>query len=379
LTTTPEYRLRLFLSVDLVGSTAYKADSDSQKFHKVKPKWVSVFSYFYRDFPDRLKTSFQSGDHLGITDQEKNFPPKLWKTIGDEVIMCSRILSIEHLVHTVNCFIATLGSYAIVVKKENPKLDLKGNAWVAACPSPNIAFPLDSSEYPDFQDLDTSEDIERRIDENPSKFDFLGKAIDTGFRIAKNSKPEQLTVSVQLAYLLCRASIASKFSFALDYGGRAELKGVNDGIPYPVLFINTETSPLKKRLGDRERALLGSAVPTPQSMFDFLQDFMEFAKIDHPYLRFRDEELKRDDLPESYKEFEQAYELALREMKSRDATYQAAEMSSDTSGDALPTADLEEMIDKSQETASGRRSKPESTTTDSSLAEKDAALIHPLE
>jgi hypothetical protein len=238
-------------------------------------------------------------------------------------------------------------------------LDLKGNAWVAACPSPNIAFPLVQSDYVEFQDLDTSEEIEKLIDENPSRFDFLGKAIDTGFRIAKNSKSEQMTVSVQLAYLLCKAEIEGKPALSLEYGGRYELKGVNGGVPYPVLYISTERSAVKKRLTAREKALIGSGTPEPQHMFDFLEDFMLHAKIDKPYISFRGVELDPKDKPDSFREFEQAFQLTLKEIERRDANYNEAEAHDPAAAAALPADELEDIIERSEEQATVRRGRVE--------------------
>jgi hypothetical protein len=353
--TLPEYRLRLFLSVDLVGSTAYKADQASQAFAKVKPKWVALFTDFYREFPERLASNFLSSGRFGEATVEEKHPPKIWKTIGDEIVLCSRVLSIEHLVHTVSCFVETMAEYSKVIQKTSDKLDLKGNAWVAACPAPNIAFPLVQSEFPEFQDLDTSEEIELRIDEMPSRFDFLGKAIDTGFRISKNSKSEQMTVSVQLAYLLCRAEIEGKPTLSLEYGGRFELKGVNGGIPYPVIYINTERSAVKKRLTAREKALVGSKTPEPQHMFDFLDDFMQHAKIEKPFISFRGVELDAKDKPDSFKDFEQAFQGAIKEIARRDANYLQAEATDLPRAAAQPEDELEDIIERSEELATVRR------------------------
>lgn len=353
--TLPEYRLRLFLSVDLVGSTAYKADQASQAFAKVKPKWVALFTDFYREFPERLANSFLSSGRFGEATDEAKHPPKIWKTIGDEIVLCSRILSIEHLAHAVSCFVETMADYSKIIQKTSDKLDLKGNAWVAACPAPNIAFPLVQSDHPEFQDLDTSEKIEKLIDENPSRFDFLGKAIDTGFRIAKNSKSEQMTVSVQLAYLLCKAEIEGIPALSLDYGGRFELKGVNGGIPYPALYINTERSAVKKRLTAREKALVGSKTPEPQHMFDFLDDFMQHAKIERPFITFRGRELDAEEKPESFREFEQAFQTTLKEIKLRDANYLQAEAGDPPPDIALPHDEIEDIIEKSEELATVRR------------------------
>ena len=54
-----------------------------------------------------------------------------------------------------------------------------------------------SGEASDF--LTASEALESAADATPFEYDFLGKAIDTGFLIASFAKPERFVLSVQLA------------------------------------------------------------------------------------------------------------------------------------------------------------------------------------
>lgn len=251
--------------------------------------------------------------------------PRRWKTIGDELILCCRVINIDHLVYVVEAFIDVLKSYAVDIGKKNSKLSVKGNAWLAACPAPNIGFALDPAASRSGDDLDTTETIEREIDIHPYRFDFLGKAIDTGFRIAKNSRPDRCTLSVQLAYLLALARRDDGFKFRVGYDGRMELKGVNGGIPYPILFIETETDELRKRLVKTERTLEAKAQLEEANLAEFLSAFMDVASIERPYLVRRDESLTSLTKPESYLTFEKAFEQLILGLKRQDETIEQGE------------------------------------------------------
>ena len=333
----PEYRLRLFLSVDLVGSTAFKAEKATQQYDgsKVKPKWVSVFTEFYEEFPILVHDEFEAGKKT-LEQPEFNHFPRRWKTIGDELILCCRVLNIEHLSYTVDAFVVALKKYVARIKQKHGKLSVKGNAWVAACPAPNIGFALDPTTSKSAYDLDTTEEIEREIDIAPHKFDFLGKAIDTGFRISRNSRADRCTLSVQLAYLLATAKGEQKIKFDLGFDGRMELKGVNDGIPYPVIYIETETDSARKKLSDLEGALNGKKVFSSGELIGFLEAFMKVAAIEKPYVFFRDQDLSSEPKPKTYVDFETAFRSAIEELKQRDQTLKQGE---------APDAEVSEPVD----------------------------------
>lgn len=56
-----EFRVRLFLSVDLSGSNAFKNSADGEDRDSGSPIWVTIFEQFYRDFPDKFKTEYSTG------------------------------------------------------------------------------------------------------------------------------------------------------------------------------------------------------------------------------------------------------------------------------------------------------------------------------
>lgn len=80
--TCPEYRVRLFLTVDLVGSTAYKAKSSEGKENNKEPhpEWVNRFRKFYQQFPQILDSSYKETETGKKSGAE--LTPQVWKTIG---------------------------------------------------------------------------------------------------------------------------------------------------------------------------------------------------------------------------------------------------------------------------------------------------------
>ncbi|MCE2564176.1 hypothetical protein [Komagataeibacter sp. FNDCF1] len=90
----PEYRVRLFLSVDLTGSTAFKHKQQNTL------KWIKAFQNFYGEFPKLLRNEYSkvcSDGRQLVEDERENGYPKLWKTVGDEILFCCRLRSAIHL------------------------------------------------------------------------------------------------------------------------------------------------------------------------------------------------------------------------------------------------------------------------------------------
>lgn len=207
--------VRVFLSVDLVGSTAFKdmaerASRDPKKREgKVRggPPWASLFFNFYTNFV-RVFEQKLGEQELTLPDGLK---PKLVKTIGDELLLQVEITNASDAVQLVRFFALALPHYT----KHNladQKLLLKGAAWIAG-------FPINNHRVP-FEEL------------KPPQEDFIGPSIDTGFRIAKLATPSKLIVSVDLALLLLSAVDALE----LYYDGAESLRGVLGGRPYPIIW-----------------------------------------------------------------------------------------------------------------------------------------------
>ena len=322
--------MRLFMSVDLVGSTAFKANKDyaDPQNGSPSPGWVGEFRAFYKNFPLEVAQAYThvvTAFRDELIDKPKNHP-KVWKTVGDEIIFCGRVYSIEHAAASVSAFLKALERYARALEEDKKPLRLKGAGWLAAFPAPNISISVTSNSSGETSDGDSrasenDEAFEALADEAPNQFDFLGKGIDTGFRIAKNASEDRFVVSVQLGYVLARASAMKKFPHAFGYHEREILKGVIDGTPYPVISVDTEMSEAKSRLKSREAALTGSTTIQAHALSDFLETFMSVADIETPCLG-HGKGTWGGDLPESYTRYERAFaqEAAAYEENIRQVT-----------------------------------------------------------
>ena len=105
------------MSADLVGSTAFKADKRhaDPRNGSPSPGWVDEFRTFYKDFPLEVGRSYRHALG-GITDESllnlESFGPKVWKTIGDEIIFCNRVKSVEHAAVCVSAFLKAIETYS---------------------------------------------------------------------------------------------------------------------------------------------------------------------------------------------------------------------------------------------------------------------------
>jgi len=282
----PQYRVRLFLSVDLAGSTAYKYNKEAEGENPLA--WVKAFEEFYRIFPETLEESYRSAakEPRQLAAEEITAGcPQFWKRVGDEILFCCRIYSLCHLGLCLDAFIRTLQEYASRVKANN--LSVKGNAWVASFPLPNVVFRLENEQESDYL-LD--ERAEREVDARPHLFDFLGKEIDAGFRIAVNSSPDEMTVSPALAYLLCEAvglKSVTRYSRPIRLKEMQAFKGVAENEPYPVLVLDAGCDAAKKQLKQLERRLL--AIPDQadnEILRRYLKEYLKEHQIQVPKLPF---------------------------------------------------------------------------------------------
>lgn len=360
----PDYRLRIFLSVDLVGSTAFKAmeQFSGSNGDDPSPAWVATFRSFYTEFQKFLKTAYDEEYRAS----QKNSPhvdeqgrhPAIWKTVGDEIIFCGRVLTIEHAAVTVSAFVRALEQFAQKLKQDKLPLNVKGACWLAAFPAPNatieVVTPREPSENaPVTGPIKSPEAIrEDRADQQPHLFDFLGKGIDTGFRIAKNATEDRCVLSVQMAYLLAKATTKKRFHHSLGFHGRETLKGVVNGIPYPVISVDTERNELNWMLKSREAMLRGERSVDEYALCDFLQTFMQVANIEEPCLSFRDDTHPLC-FPASYKLYTQHFDQNDRidEARLRDLEPSSDPAPSDASANSFDDAQafLDKIVPESKE------------------------------
>lgn len=349
----------MFLSVDLVGSTRFKArfyqpDSKAER-PSPNPAWVDQIRHFYRDFPERLGRIYEKLEKPpAFTD--RHGAPQVWKTVGDEIILCCRLTSIEHLALCVRAFITTLEEYGAYLDSVGKLLDVKGYGWVAAFPSPNVTvsvFDEEKQSLPLLEDWINelpNENDELDADQFPHKFDFLGKEIDSGFRSGKYCSADRLSLSLELAWLLTKLNDqghAKGLDFA--YSGRQELKGVLGDRPYPIFYIDVERSQTRKNVRATERIVNGNNTsPSTMDIHNFLDSFIIDENIEYPILAVNQDEQTVPNFPKSYGEFRLrwlsiAEELSQRSKSEKEAAGAAEEGQSNDFDNAIVKA-VDELI-----------------------------------
>lgn len=284
----PEYRLRIFLSVDLTGSTDFKSKNKSTA-------WLKAFQKFYGGFPKTFMAAYEDvcSTIPQLHESERICTPKVWKTIGDEILFVNRVHSLCHVSAYVTSFIEALKQFGQELhNSSDQKLNTKGNAWIAAFPSPNCSIRLSmdgdvdpingSGELP-------SEDSEKEVDQDPKSFDFLGKGIDGGFRISRNSTVNTLTVSPGLAFLLCKARRSvdtTQFKTAIHFDEMQTFKGVANGEPYPIITLDTTRDEKRKQLLLSQRKVLRSSNDVIcDDLHEYLDGYLDFHNIEKPVIK----------------------------------------------------------------------------------------------
>jgi len=233
-----------------VGSTGFKGGIGAEVKDSVHPVWMTEMRRFYQRFPRLLRAQFdKEAKAANLVASARSSFPNTWKTVGDEIIFCCRVCRSDHLVCIMNAFIQALAEYGDVLEKNGGHLDVKGTAWLAAFPSPNITVEMSSDDQRSFS-IFPDEQMESRADIAPHEFDFLGKSIDCGFRLGKFSSADKFALSVELALALCEAAESNghRFIGVFNYDGRTELRGVLAGHPYPIVTIDTQRSAMRRRV-----------------------------------------------------------------------------------------------------------------------------------
>lgn len=350
----PTYRTRTFLSVDLVGSTAFKAGEGSKLTGQAAyPKWVDETRKFYADFPLLLRARYNHVTH-GEEGLQSN-SPRLWKTIGDEIIFCARVLSRNHLACIVQAFTEALREYGQRLEERGKHLDVKGTAWLASFPAPNVTVPIERVEAFDIP----SEEMEIVADETPHKFDFLGKNIDCGFRLAKFSSSDKLTLSVELALELCHSvAVTEIFRGNFHYLGREELKGVLNGRPYPIVAVYTERRAVRRTVVEMEMDITINRKMEPRKLGGFLRSFMQDEGMDSLLL-----EGPPVAHPQAYVDFCAQWELLANEEAQRGAAENAAAGPVDGTGGIPQNVEdaLEKIVHADETSATGIASSSSNT------------------
>ncbi|MGY2850678.1 hypothetical protein ACVIWU_008296 [Bradyrhizobium sp. USDA 4509] len=289
--------LRMFMSVDIVGSTAFKqaakdralekSASDDSEPPPAEP-WFSPIAQFYRGieriFAREWMLCTEASDKV---DWPAGKPPELWKSVGDELIYTKLLSDHREALTTLNAWMKTVDAYRKRLKAQYPSLDLKSTAWVAGFPVHNAEVVFRSS----VQGLRDAEDEDDEVFSNLALLnefyadptspnltkDYIGPAIDTGFRLSQLSTPRRLVISVELALLLVHAVRTQPHDYAYErprffFEGRHSLKGVFGGLPYPIFWLDMRPAPA---LEDSEDELNARKPLGTDAVLTFCHEFVK--------------------------------------------------------------------------------------------------------
>lgn len=207
---------RLFLSVDMVGSTEFKARFTGQG----SEAWLGIFRTFFTSFP--LMMAGQIG-HAFIEDAATP-AISVWKVMGDEVVFVCEPGSPEELTTILLTLMKTMALYEERHFQELP-LRLKATAWLADFDGQNIEIEIPELSSGDGEHVD-----------------FIGPDIDLGFRIGKFARPGVMVVSLDVLEAVLGAANAEGVAFYLM--GREALKGVMFGRSYPIVWMLAANAPM---------------------------------------------------------------------------------------------------------------------------------------
>lgn len=287
--------LRLFLSVDLVGSTAFK--QSNQSAFKVEEKvsretigepWFSPIAQFYKEVERLFALQWQaytekfSATHGWPTGD----PPELWKSAGDELLYVKVLSDHREALACIVCWKDAIDEYRGILQTQYPSLDLKCTAWIAGFPVINTEVVFRKSvqserllddDDPIYVNMKFLHDFhENPRDPNLTK-DFIGPSIDTGFRLCGLSTPRKFIVSIDLALMLVHALRAKPVNtdshgLKIHYQGRIPLKGVLRGKDYPVFWIDMAPESSLEIIEDK---LLSVTHKNTDDIKDFCEEFFQ--------------------------------------------------------------------------------------------------------
>lgn len=310
-------KLRLFMSVDITGSTQFKQllsqsphkgsishKDDSEESSPSEP-WLSPILEFYEQisatFDDQWKAvakHAQEDQHEWIVGER----PKVWKAVGDELIFTKILTDHRQAYLSVLAWLLTIQAYRKRIKEHSSGLDLKCAAWIAGFPINNAEVILDHQSANGLAGCDDGDYIFGNLarlyaanagpqpQSGPSAdhsitgiSDFIGPSIDTGFRVASVASPRKFVLTADLAFVLSHTATNLPSSWALQklvfyYDGRKDLKGVTNGTPYPIFWVNAV---LPDALMEIEDKIEKRAPTEPIEVKTFCERYLEKNKDTH--------------------------------------------------------------------------------------------------
>ncbi|MBL9143134.1 MAG: hypothetical protein JNM99_05570 [Verrucomicrobiaceae bacterium] len=255
-------KLRLFLSVDIVGSTSFK----HQQTKEPGPRWVFSFLSFYQSFHQILDTAVLPAKPARSKRIASSVNlPLLWKALGDELIFVVELRQRHEAAHYLCAFRRALQETQSNWYQSAERMQFKGTAWLAGFPLGNVEVPFD--EMPD------------RKAPLP---DFIGPQIDAGFRLKEHATPRKIVLSADLAYLLVKAGSPGMDLF---FDGDQSLKGILHGKPYPLIWLDGDVrngASKTPSLQQHKDKLLGRKRATPKLLSCYLEAWLTESRAEVP-------------------------------------------------------------------------------------------------
>ena len=148
--------LRLFLSADVVGSTAFKQqnkgnDSAGRAAGRASARstdqtWLHVALAFYQNIEQRFRENWL--DYTGSHPHDApgfarvaGEAPELWKTVGDEVLFTKVIEQPQQAIFCLHAWAVTILELQQELRSKH-QLDLKSCAWLTDFPIRNVEIAL---------------------------------------------------------------------------------------------------------------------------------------------------------------------------------------------------------------------------------------------
>lgn len=305
--------LRLFFSADIVGSTAFKQsrtpDNPTEAQSGQFPHWFNAVLAFYHHAEQAFSKHWlqvSSTNHEPDSQHLFGPNPELWKTIGDEVLFTKKI---EHPAQAIMCchaWIRALEDLRVQLKRQ--RLDVKSSAWIADFPLTNQevillgavnkeAYTKADDEFPFHNQLALESFYTPNSQSSSPNVirDYIGPSIDTGFRIGSLASTRKMVLSIELAYilsseqskieddpLLYSSGAMSPRKFDFRYDGRTQLKGVMNGSPYPIIWIDLNPG---DPLHQAEDEVLRTPKPSASQIRSLAESFIQAnsTSIFRPY------------------------------------------------------------------------------------------------
>jgi hypothetical protein len=254
--------MRVFLSADLVGSTALKQTKSKQTrtedtVDPLNPPWLSSFLGFYSVFPPTFLSLWDNYASRLDKFLGSEHTPEFWKANGDELIFTKIVGSDKDLAAVVCCWVSAVREYRSILRKAHSPLDIKASAWTAGFPIRNREVVIQVSGEHESTDLmkdPEANSLQKLIqwynseDHEKRRFvrDFVGPSLDIGFRVSNLASPRKMTITPEIALIVSLINdqefgVQDKSLWAIEvkYFGSVPLKGVHSGKPFPVFWIDT--------------------------------------------------------------------------------------------------------------------------------------------